>query len=324
MFELPDSATPFFRSRDLDEVRDRIARRYCPHGLVKQGLGGQLDAAFHDLLALPGSSLHYLRYGAAVHITPVEFGSFFLVETPVSGGMQGRAGKRAMATQPGKAAVVSPTLQTDSYWSADCAQLMVRIDRAALENRVAALIGRPLDRTLEFELSLDLSRGMGPAFSRFLDYLVVSVSGDRELAQSVLIAANLEETLLNMLVLGQPHTFWNSLQARVHSASPKHVAKTLEFMVAHAHEPMTAEILTKVSGVSSRSFYEGFQKFKGCSPMASLRAIRLERVRRELLAAQPGTSVASVARKWGFAHLGRFARTYQAVFGEKPSQTLRR
>lgn len=323
MFELPDSATQVLRSRDLDEVRDRIARRYCPHGLVKRGLGGQLDAAFYDLLRLPRTSLHYLRYGAAVHITPVEFGSFFLVETPLSGGMEGCAGKRAMATRPGKAAVVSPTLQTDSYWSADCAQLMVRIDRAALENRVAALIGRPLDHTLEFELNLDLSRGIGPVFSRFLDFLVASC-GDHELAQSVVIAANLEETLLNMLVLGQPHTFSNSLQARVHSASPKHVAKTHEFMVAHAHEPITAAILTKVSGVSSRSLYEGFQKFKGCSPMALLRAIRLERVRRELLVAQPGTSIASVARKWGFAHLGRFARTYQAVFGEKPSQTLRR
>src|SRR5579863_9179076 len=145
VLELPNSATQVFRSRDLDEVRDRIARRYCPHGLVKQGLGGQLDAAFHDLLRLPNTSLHHLRYGAAVHITSVEFGSFFLVETPLCGGMRGRAGKFEMATRPGKAAVVSPTLQTDSYWSADCAQLMIRIDRAALESRVASLLGRPLD-----------------------------------------------------------------------------------------------------------------------------------------------------------------------------------
>lgn len=36
------------------------------------------------------------------------------------------------------------------------------------------------------------------------------------------------------------------------------------------------------------------------------------------------TTVAAIARRWGFAHLSRFAQRYHAEFGEQPSETLRR
>jgi len=35
-------------------------------------------------------------------------------------------------------------------------------------------------------------------------------------------------------------------------------------------------------------------------------------------------NVAEVARRFGFAELGRFAGTYRATFGETPSTTLQR
>ena len=36
-----------------------------------------------------------------------------------------------------------------------------------------------------------------------------------------------------------------------------------------------------------------------------------------------GSSVAAVAARWGFTHLGRFAIEYRRRFGVHPSQTLR-
>jgi AraC-like DNA-binding protein len=46
---------------------------------------------------------------------------------------------------------------------------------------------------------------------------------------------------------------------------------------------------------------------------------------RDLQNAEPGhgTSVAAVAARWGFTHLGRFAIEYRRRFGSYPSQTLR-
>lgn len=51
----------------------------------------------------------------------------------------------------------------------------------------------------------------------------------------------------------------------------------------------------------------------------------MERVRADLLEADPSTTtVALVARRWGYLHLGRFSGAYRARFGEFPKDTLHR
>lgn len=58
------------------------------------------------------------------------------------------------------------------------------------------------------------------------------------------------------------------------------------------------------------------------SPMAYLRQVRLARAHED--ARRGGVrSVAEVAHRWGFSHLGRFAAAYAARYGAVPSETLR-
>jgi transcriptional regulator GlxA family with amidase domain len=60
------------------------------------------------------------------------------------------------------------------------------------------------------------------------------------------------------------------------------------------------------------------------TPTSLLRDIRLDRARDDLKRAEPSmTTVGEIARRWGFAHLGRFAGRYRARFGVDPSDTLR-
>ncbi len=59
--------------------------------------------------------------------------------------------------------------------------------------------------------------------------------------------------------------------------------------------------------------------------IAYVKQKRLESAHRTLLAADPlTTSVTEVATQWGFFHLGRLARDYCQLFGELPSETLKR
>jgi transcriptional regulator GlxA family with amidase domain len=95
-------------------------------------------------------------------------------------------------------------------------------------------------------------------------------------------------------------------------------------MIANASEPITIADLTRLTGVSSRALHEGFRRFKGASPKACLKSIRLRGVHRELMEAQESDDVTGIAQRWGFFHLGRFANSYRRIFGELPSQTLRR
>jgi AraC-like DNA-binding protein len=99
----------------------------------------------------------------------------------------------------------------------------------------------------------------------------------------------------------------------------------VEFIQAHAHEPLTVADIAAAAGLSIRGIQESFQRAFERSPMTYLREVRLGRVHEELRILDPhATSVADVARRWGFAHMGRFASVYAARFGEYPRETLRR
>jgi len=59
--------------------------------------------------------------------------------------------------------------------------------------------------------------------------------------------------------------------------------------------------------------------------MQWLRRERLHAVRAALLAdPAPRPSVTQTALRFGFTHLGEFARAYRRAFGEAPSETLAR
>jgi AraC-like DNA-binding protein len=63
----------------------------------------------------------------------------------------------------------------------------------------------------------------------------------------------------------------------------------------------------------------------GVPPMTYVRDVRLSSVRQQLQRrAHDSTTVAEVATRLGFLHLGRFAAIYRDTFGELPSETLRR
>ncbi|KAF0866538.1 helix-turn-helix domain-containing protein [Pseudomonas sp. LD120] len=83
--------------------------------------------------------------------------------------------------------------------------------------------------------------------------------------------------------------------------------------------------LSQVAGVSLRQLQSAFKAFTGMPPSQWLRLRRLNSAHRELLSRQPWqTTVAEVAMRWSFWHLGRFSSSYRALFKELPSQTLKR
>lgn len=97
------------------------------------------------------------------------------------------------------------------------------------------------------------------------------------------------------------------------------VDRACELMLAHADEPLSMLEVCRHVGASRRKLETCFQDVLGTSPARYLRAVRLNGVRRELRAGA-GTVQAAAAR-WGFFHLGQFARDYKAQFGELPSFT---
>ncbi|MBK4992424.1 helix-turn-helix domain-containing protein [Pseudomonas sp. S37] len=83
--------------------------------------------------------------------------------------------------------------------------------------------------------------------------------------------------------------------------------------------------MAAATGVSVRHVQQSFLRYAGMSPTAWLKNRRLNAARRDLLRADPTeVTVAEIAMRWSFWHLGRFSHAYHTLFGEYPKTTLRR
>jgi AraC family ethanolamine operon transcriptional activator len=88
---------------------------------------------------------------------------------------------------------------------------------------------------------------------------------------------------------------------------------------------VTIAELCGVIGRSRRTLERLFREVMDVSPSQYLMLCRMHEVRRDLMMARFGQArVTDFALRWGFDQLGRFAGTYRQLFGELPSETLRR
>ena len=116
-----------------------------------------------------------------------------------------------------------------------------------------------------------------------------------------------------------PHNRGRALEAAATSIAPFFVRRVERFIEENARCAINLEDLAGVAGVSTRALQLGFRRFRNTTPMAYLRALRLELARIELArAGQEGGSVASVANVCGFGHLGRFAATTKLASASHP------
>lgn len=85
-----------------------------------------------------------------------------------------------------------------------------------------------------------------------------------------------------------------------------------------------SELCTALS-TSRRALQIGFQEVLGVAPHAYIRAVSLNGVRSQLKNADsPYASVQDAAAAYGFWHMSQFAVDYRQLFGERPSETIKR
>ncbi|MBD8561863.1 helix-turn-helix domain-containing protein [Pseudomonas fluorescens] len=103
------------------------------------------------------------------------------------------------------------------------------------------------------------------------------------------------------------------------------VATAFELACAHPDDSLNVLTLANAAGVSIRQLQQSFIQFTGIAPSSWLRLRRLNAARQDLLQASPSqTTVAEIAMRWSFWHLGRFSDSYCALFNEQPKYTLHR
>jgi AraC-like DNA-binding protein len=320
--ELPLWRHVLFESRDRDEAQLRVGQVFCPHELRVAHGDARLDAR-HHYVSLGRVSLSYLTYGAPVGIDPECLRTFYLVQVPLQGAARVRVNRTEVASSTAIASVINPSDTLRMEWSADCGQLIVRIESSFVDSLLANYLGPPR-RELRFTPIFDCSRERNRRWLEFVRQIVGQIEAGPDVAPGPLLVRQLEQALLAMLLESQPNDASERLAAPRGRCAPRHVRKAEEFIVAHVGDAIGIEDIVAASGVSMRSLYDGFRRFRGTSPMEFLRTLRLGRVRADLLGARPGTRVSAVAARWGFFQFGRLAAQYRRHYGETPSATLQR
>ncbi len=139
------------------------------------------------------------------------------------------------------------------------------------------------------------------------------------------VAAQVEMVETLLATLGSARDFAPARREQQQRSQALVVKAAEEYALAHVEDHVYVTDLCRAAAVSERALEYAFKAVTGLTPMAYLIRLRLHRARQALLAAAPGaTTVSAVALDWGFWHLGEFSRAYNGLFGELPSETLRR
>ncbi|MCA0942110.1 AraC family transcriptional regulator [Salipiger pacificus] len=319
---LPLGSHPLFVTEDLDEARDRVAQVYCDHRL--EVMGRAPLAAQHNRLDGQDLSVNVLTYGAKTQIAPGPLEQFYLFQFPLRGHASVNSGARGYEIGGGRGGVLNPDEDVSMIWSEHCVQLMLQIDRRALEQAARAEFGLPQGAPLRFDGAQALTDGEGRSFLGLLQFVISETQrGAALLGQGSALGRQLERTLLVGLLQSQVRLPVAGAMGLGQGHAPRMMRLAEEFMRENLGAALMIEDIASAAGTSVRSLQAAFRARHGCGPMTVLRDMRLERAWEELSNPGADTRVTDVATGLGFFHLGRFSEHYRRKFGCSPVETLR-
>jgi AraC-like DNA-binding protein len=315
---------PWFRTRSPEEAIHLCATAFYPHRLALLG---------------PSRSFRLSQY--VTRVGPITLGdntyetdvalrfdggrASYLVCVPLRGWLESRHRGRYLMSTPTLGCIYRPDSEmTVTRWPAGSRHLAVKIDQGAVDRALEAFLDTALDSPIAFDAALPLQAGAAQDWVRLVLMVHRRLACPDSLMRHPLVWDPLVESLIHGLLLVADHPYSQTLAAPAQPGRPAAVRDAMDLIEAGPHLPLTTSTLAKQCHVSVRTLQEGFRRHLGMSPMAYLRVVRLRRAHRDLRSANPShSSVASIAHRWGFTHLGRFAAAHQTMFGETPRQALR-
>ncbi|WP_433369849.1 AraC family transcriptional regulator [Actinoplanes sp. CA-142083] len=277
-----------------------------------------------EVIQLGPLTVGQISFAGPVSLVVAELDAYH-VSMPTTGRMQARHAGHEVVAGPSTGVVFGPGNPVYTMHDANSAELAVKIERDALEQELAGLLGRPVQGPIDLPPAIDLSGGPGHSWSRLVRLLRDELEYPESLIYQPLIAEQLRSSVLSGLLLSIPHRYHDELTGPATAGPPRAIRRVVDAIHDEPERPFTVADLAAIAGMSVRSLQEGFRRHIGCTPMAYLQRERLLRAHETLRRADPlRMTVAAVAHRWGFAHLGRFASAYRTRFGEPPSDTLRR
>jgi AraC-like DNA-binding protein len=313
-----------YRTRDLDEAREHLCGVFAQHGV--EYLPRERHLEFRHRQAKLGSvALNSLEWGAGVLVSAPLLPNFYLLQFTLTGACELWQETHHSILPARSVTIVNPGRAFKKAWTPRTRQLLLRIDSALVEHEFRAWTGGHESGGVEFDMPPINDMATVGTLARYVRMVCDDLQNEASALSHPLVANRVASGLVSLLLASMPHNKSRAIEKASKATAPFFVRRAEHFMEEHARDAIVLADLIDVAGVSTRALQMGFRRFRDTTPMAYLRSIRLELARAELTkAGRKGGSVATIANAFGFGHLGRFARDYEARFGELPSHTLYR
>ncbi len=169
-------------------------------------------------------------------------------------------------------------------------------------------------------LAPQLAAQLRQAAKAYLEVATRSLSGQDATSPLPGMATSMVKMMARALVFSQQR-----IQTRSCSRQRQLIRNAEDYVAQGVTQPLRIGQLCRDIGVSERTLRDAFNKRTGMNPLAYFQTQRLNRVHGALREADAATVlIKQVAYDQGFTHLGRFCRGYKRLFGETPTDTLRR
>lgn len=322
--QMNQSATKFgLATTSLDEATHLLSNAYAP---VKLRSGGRQFDLEVSGIACGGVTVYRTRSASGVTFESEPSFDGYNLATALSGGQVLDAGHpQEVAHATGTALAVDATTTRSVRFLPDLVFKGISLHTDLVHACLAEMIEAPVTQRIRFTPSVDAGAATVRSMLMLADALFVGMEGAAPLASAAGAAANLNAALARMMLSGIPNSYTERLRAGSPLVpAPRHVTRAIDYMKAHAGEPIEVADIARAAGTSPRSLQEGFRRFRSTTPMAYLRELRLRSVRADLLDPGMPATVMPIALRWGFSHMGMFSAYYRAAFGETPRETLAR
>jgi AraC-like DNA-binding protein len=235
-----------------------------------------------------------------------------------------RSGGREFHSTPGRATIVDLNRPQSLHFQGERQHLVLSIGKDKLAEQLTSILERSVKGDPQFQSDFNLDHSIGPVLMSLVAIACDGFGEGSSLRQSPLAAANLCSTIISLILENIPHRYSAEMARDTASPLPRHVKRAIDFMSAHLREPLTMDEIAVAADISVRALQSGFKRFRSTTPTAFLQQLRLSAAREEIANSNGQKTIAEIAAKWGYGHVGRFAADYKKRFGELPSHTRRR
>jgi AraC-like DNA-binding protein len=320
-FARPLDRFTLIRTSSLDEMRAALARIYANPVMEIVGRDRTLQATInHHQLQHVG--LSYGSYAANIRMRFPET-DFVSQIFPIRGKGEALVNGTSTPIDPDCGVVISANESLNLANNAEYERLILRMNSAALTNKLAAISGASINGPIKFNPIQAWAQPAAKALRDHFLFLIDSVS-TAAVPLPKLILAEFEQALMGLFLYANQNNYSYLLQQKPPDAAPSQVRTAEEYIEANWDKPVSLEAVAAETGVSILSLFRKFRQARGYSPAEFLRQVRLRHARERLQRPDTDTTVTQVASVCGFGDLDRFSKAYFQAFGEQPSETLNR